>query len=127
MNVPLLELVFLIVVLVELIGIVVCLIAALYLAYTKLDTMLESLSNCPAVMTRAALKNGGPVGKLFVLGGVMGVVARPSIYLRDGGASPTDLANFPAPLKRQLVVLQLTSWGLVASMVLIWGFSKLID
>lgn len=57
----------------------------LRLAYTKLDLMLEYLKNCPAVMTRASLKNGGPAGRLFVLSGIIGVVTRPKIYLRDGG------------------------------------------
>ena len=53
---------------------------ALHLAYTKMDLMLDHLKSCPAVTIRAPFKNGGPGGRLFVLGAIMGLmtVPRPS-------------------------------------------------
>jgi hypothetical protein len=78
---------------------------ALHLAYTKMDLMLDHLKNCPAVMIRAPFKNGGPGGRLFVLGAIMGLMTVPRLYLRDGGASAEDLKNFPVDLKRKLIVL----------------------
>ena len=56
-------------------------------------------------MIRAPFKNGGPGGRLFVLGAIMGLMTVPRLYLRDGGASAEDLKNFPADLKRKLIVL----------------------
>ncbi|ARU86678.1 hypothetical protein [Pseudomonas sp. M30-35] len=99
----------------------------LHMAYTKLDMMLEYLKNCPAVMTRAPFKKGGPAGRLFVLSGIIGVVTRPKIYLRDGGAIATDLDKFPVGLKRKLAFFQATGWVLLGAMVLIWLIAKLTD
>lgn len=45
---------------------------ALYVAYEKLDEMLGYFENSPAVTIKAPLKNGGPWGRLFVLGGIIG-------------------------------------------------------
>jgi hypothetical protein len=49
--------------------------------------------------------NSGPLGRLFVLGGITGLMISPRLYLRDGGASADDLKNFPVDLKRKLIVL----------------------
>jgi hypothetical protein len=89
---------------------------ALHLAYTKMDMMLDHLKNCPAVMIRAPFKNGGPGGRLFVLGAIMGLMTVPRLYLRDGGASAEDLKNFPADLKRKLIILHRTGWVLLLVM-----------
>jgi hypothetical protein len=83
---------------------------ALHLAYTKMDLMLNHLKNCPAVMNRAFLLNVGPWGRLVVLGGIMGLMITPRIYLRDGGANAEDLKSFPADLKRKLIVLHWAGW-----------------
>jgi hypothetical protein len=83
---------------------------ALHLAYTKMDMMLDHLKNCPAVMIRAPFKNGGPGGRLFVLGAIMGLMTVPRLYLRDGGASAEDLKSFPADLKRKLIILHWAGW-----------------
>ncbi|MFW0758159.1 hypothetical protein ACN1C3_26135 [Pseudomonas sp. H11T01] len=105
--------IFLCVGLIDFGGLFVLLGIALHLAYTKTDVMLNHLKNCPAVMIRAPFKNGGPWGRLFLLGAIMGVVTTPRIYLRDEGASTEDLKSFPAHLKRKLVVLQWADWGLL--------------
>ncbi|MDF3195262.1 hypothetical protein [Pseudomonas sp. 1928-m] len=116
---------FLAVALIDLAGLLAFLAMGLYLAYAKLDLMLEHLINCPAVLARAHLKNGGPAGRLFVLGGIIGVVTRPAIYLRDGGAIQEDLDNFPADLKRLLVVYQTVGWVLLGAMFVIFVAGKL--
>jgi hypothetical protein len=86
-------------------GVFVCLGIGLHLAYTKMDLMLDYLKNCPAVMNRTLFLNSGPWGRLFVLGGITGLMISPRLYLRDGGASADDLKNFPVDLKRKLIVL----------------------
>ncbi len=92
-------------------GVFVFLGVALHLAYTKMDVMLGHLKNCPAVIARASFKNGGPWGRLFVLGAIMGLMTSPRLYLRDGGASAEDLKNFPSSLKHKLIVLHWVGWG----------------
>lgn len=108
-------------------GMILGLAVALYLAYAKLDLMLGYLRNCPAVMVRAPFKNGGPAGRLFVLSGIIGVVVTPRIYLRDGGAVQEDLDNFPADLKRLLVVFQTVGWVLLGALVVLFVAKKLTD
>jgi hypothetical protein len=92
-------------------GLFVFLGVALHLAYTKMDMMLGHLKNCPAIMIRAFLINAGPWGRLHVLGVMMGLMITPRIFLRDGGANAEDLKNFPADLKRKLIVLHWFGWG----------------
>ena len=78
---------------------------ALYVAYAKLDLMLDYFKNSPVVTIRASLKNGGPWGRLFVLGGIVGVIKTPGFYTPDGGACAEDIANFPKTLKARLIAL----------------------
>ena len=100
----------------DILGLFILLGVALHLAYTRMDTMLSHLKNCPAVMVREPFKNGGPWGRLFLLSGIIGVITAPNIYLRDGGASAEDLINFPAPLKRRLILIKRGAWGLLCAM-----------
>jgi hypothetical protein len=116
MSVSTADKVFLCVGLIDFGGIFVWIGIALHLAYTKMDLMLAHLKNCPAVMIRAPFKNGGPSGRLFVQGAIMGLMTTPRLYLRDGGASAEDLKNFPADLKRKIIILHRTGWVLLLVM-----------
>lgn len=100
--------------------------AALHMAYTKTDEMLEHLKNCTTIMARAPLRHGGALGKLLLVGGISGIVTFPGVYLKHGGVSIDDLARFPVPLKRKLAVLQWTGIGLLASMFLLWCIGKIV-
>lgn len=108
--------VFLVIGLIYFAGAFISIGIALHLAYTKMDLMLNHLKNCPVVMIRAPFRNGGPWGNMLLLGAIMGVMTTPRLYLRDGGACSDDLMNFPADLKRKLVILQWTGWGLLLVM-----------
>ncbi|MGY2186338.1 hypothetical protein [Pseudomonas sp. SDO5591_S426] len=104
--------VFLYACLIDVGGLILFVGIALHLAYTKTNLMLSHLSNCPAVKIWAPLMNGGPWGRLILLGRIMGVVTMPGIYLRDGGANADDLKSFPTDLKLKLAIMQWTGWGL---------------
>lgn len=110
------EKIYLCVALIDFGGLFICIGIGLHLAYTKLDLMLGHLKNCPAVTNRAFLASAGPWGRLFVLGGIMGLMTSPKLYLRDGGASLEDLKSFPTDLKRKLVILQWVGWVLLLVM-----------
>lgn len=97
---------------------------ALYLAYTRMDEMLEYLKNCSAVMIRAPLRFAGPWGKLLLIGGISGIVTFPGVYLKHGGVCVEDLKEFPAPLKRKLAVLQWTGIILLSMMIILFCFGK---
>ena len=116
MSISTADKIFLCVGLIDFVGIFIIIGISLHLAYTKMDVMLNHLQNCPAVMIRAPLRNGGPWGNMFLLGAIMGVMTTPRLYLRDGGASAEYLKNFPAVLRRKLIVLQWTGWGFLLVM-----------
>lgn len=77
----------------------------LNLAYTKMDYMLEHLKNCSLIKTLAPLNQGSPWEKFLLVGGISGVLALPGMYIRRGNADADDIKNFPARLKRKLVIL----------------------
>lgn len=113
--------IFLCVGLIDLVGLFVWLGVALHLAYTRMDVMLNHLKNSPAVTIRAHFKSGGPWGKLFLLGGIMGAVTTPGIYLRDGGVNIEEIKSFPTHLKRKLVILQWAGWVLLTLTFGLWA------
>ena len=96
----------------------------LYMAYTETDEMLERLKNSPAIMNRASFKNAGPAGRLFLMGSVIGVIAWPGMYIRDGGASVEDVTNFPLRLKRKLMIWYRVGGGLFVVFLLLWCVGK---
>lgn len=99
---------------------------ALHMAYTKMDLMLEHLKNCPAIMVRAPLQNGGPWGKLLLVGGISGIVTFPRFYLKRGELSSEDLINFPVVLKRKLAILQWSVIWLLGFAFLLWVIGKIV-
>ncbi|OLF54489.1 hypothetical protein [Pseudomonas chlororaphis] len=108
------------------VGLFVWIGVCLYLAYTRLDEMLERLKHCSAVMNRAPLRHGGPLGKVLLVGGISGIVTFPGIYLKHGGVSADDLSEFPASLKKKLAVLQWCGIGLLLGGVACAAGIKLI-
>lgn len=90
-----------VVILSMLIWICVC----LRLAYTSVDEYLELLKNCLAVVSLSPLKQGGPWGRLLLMGGITSIVTFPGVYLKHGGVSVDDLVSFPKQLKKKFFVL----------------------
>lgn len=97
-------------------GMFVWICVCLRLAYTSVDEYLELLRNCQAVVRLAPLRQGGPWGKLLLMGGITSIVTFPGVYLKHGGVSVEDLEGFPKPLKKQFLVLQWTLRGLLGIM-----------
>ena len=99
---------------------------ALHLAYTRLEEILESLKNSSAIVRRAPLRFGGPLGKLLLIGGISGIVTFPRLYLKHGGVSAEDLNALSPRLKRKLATMQWTLWGLIVLMVLLFLYGRYI-
>ncbi len=111
---------------VVLLGVFVWIGIALHLAYTKMDLMLAHLNNCSAIMARAPLRNGGPWGKLLLVGGISGIITFPNFYLKRGELSADDLSKLPVQLKRKLVLMQWCSIALLSFAVLLWIVGKVV-
>lgn len=77
----------------------------LYLAYTRLPAMLETLRHCRDVMLWASLKGAGPFGRLMLLARVSATVLFPRLLVKRGLADANDIHHFPLPLRKWLVVM----------------------
>lgn len=106
-------------------GLIIWLGLMLFMAYTKMDIMLSHLKNCSSVMARVPFINSGPLGKIFLLGQIMGVLAIPSVYLKNGTASADDINKFPVDLKRKLIILHHVGLGLLLVMLVLGIIAKL--
>jgi hypothetical protein len=96
----------------------------LYTSYTKMDEMLKHLSNCRAIQIRKPLIGKYPLGRLFMMGTIAGVLLTPKLYLKDGGADQDDIKNFPKVLKK-IIAIQYCFLVLAgASMFALWGVGK---
>ena len=111
---------------VVLLGVLVWIGVALHLGYTKMDMMLAHLQNCSAITVRAPLRNGGPWGKLLLVGGISGIITFPNFYLKRGELSPDDLAKFPVLLKRKLAFMQWSIIVLLSFAFLLWVIGKIV-
>lgn len=105
MSLSLVDKIFLTIGIIDFGGIFIWMGVCWYLAYTKMDLMLDHLKNCPAIMATASLRREGPLGVLMLVGEISGIFVYPGLYLKRGGMSTEDLDNFPAPLKRKLAIL----------------------
>lgn len=99
---------------------------ALHMAYTKMDVMLGHLKNSSSVMALAPLRQGGPWGKLLLVGGISGFVTFSSFYVKRGGISTEDLKKIPEQLKRKLAILQWSVISLLAALALFVALYKVI-
>ncbi|MFY0732402.1 hypothetical protein [Pseudomonas sp. NFX15] len=96
----------------------------LYIAYTKMDLMLDHCRKSVSIMGIASLGHAGPWGKLMLVGGISGFLTFPGFYLKRGCIDADDVNNFPESLRRQLVALHWTVIGLFILMAVLVSLSK---
>ncbi|QOQ76316.1 hypothetical protein IMF22_04360 [Pseudomonas poae] len=108
----------------DIVGLMVWIGVCLHLAYTKMDVMLEHLKNSPAITAWAPMRQGGPWGKLLLIGGISGLVTFPGPQLKTGQLNAEDLANFPVDLKRKLIRLY---WGVIGLLLIMVTFGLAIQ
>lgn len=87
-----------------------------YFAHSKMELMLSHLKNCPAVMLRTPSLKLGYSGKMYVFIAITAVLAMPRRLVRIGSASAEDIDNFPADLKRKIIMLYWSCLALTAVM-----------
>jgi len=100
---------------------------ALRMAYTKMDLLLELLSDSSAIRDRAFLNSGGPWGRLLLIGGVSGIVTFPGFYLKRGGIRTEDLERLPRPIKKKLVALHWSALTLLTSLTIFVALAEIIE
>jgi len=97
---------------------------ALYIAHIKMDVILEHLKSSSAGTRLAALKHGGPWGRLLLVGGASGLVTFTNFYMRRGTLSAHDVENFPTSLKQKLVLMQWSAISLLSAMAVLVALGK---
>ncbi|MFJ2448650.1 hypothetical protein [Pseudomonas sp. NPDC087626] len=97
---------------------------ALYLAYTKMDVMLEHLKNSSAVKALAFYRQLGVWGHLKLIGEIAALITSPDKCIKSGRLSAQDIENFPAPLKKKLILLRWSVLVLVSLLFLVAGIGK---
>ena len=105
-------------------GIFACIGVSLHMAYTQMELMLAHLKNSSAIRPHIPLKNGGPWGKLLLVGWIAGIVTFPGFYLKRGEVSIEELNTFPTTLKRRLAIVKWSSIVLLSAMVILFIFRK---
>ena len=105
-------------------GIFVCIGVSFHMAYTQMELMLAHLKNSSAIQPHIPLKNGGPWGKLLLVGWIAGIVTFPGFYLKRGEVSIEELNAFPTALKRKLAMVKWSSIVLLSAMVILFIFRK---
>jgi hypothetical protein len=117
MSLNTIDKVFLTVGLIDFGGAVICIGVALHMAYTKMDVLLDCFKTSPAVRSLAALRHGGPWGRLLVVSGISGFVTFSGFYIKRGTISAEDINNLPPQIRNRLVVFQWCAIGLLVVMV----------
>ena len=105
-------------------GIFACIGVSLHMAYTQMELMLAHLKNSSAIQPHIPLKNGGPWGKLLLVGWIAGIVTFPGFYLKRGEVSIEELNAFPTTLKRRLAIVKWSSIVLLSAMIILFIFRK---
>ncbi|WXL25414.1 hypothetical protein WG219_19265 [Ectopseudomonas mendocina] len=86
---------------------VVWIITSLHMCYTCLDELLEHFSGNATIMSYAALRKGGPWGKLMLLVEISKVVTFPDFYIKRNRVVHAELAGLRMGLR---VRLKLNLW-----------------
>ena len=78
-----------------LLGVLAWICIALRIAYTKMDLMLRHLKKSSVIAHLTQLKNGGPWGKLLLVGSISGIVTFPNFYVKRGRVCIDDISTSP--------------------------------
>jgi hypothetical protein len=101
----------------SILGMLIWIAVALHMAYTKIDSILDTLNNCPAVKDRIFLRDLGPWGHLILIGNISSYVTFPRVFIKHGSLSAEDLGRLPTSITKKLKFLQ---WSAI------WLFSILV-
>jgi hypothetical protein len=99
------EKIFLLIGIVDFIGIFTLIGVMLYVAKTKTETILSHLTNSSISSKIIMLWRGGPWGRIYMMGKVFGIMRNPEFYIHAGTLCAKDFENFPRKLRKNLITL----------------------
>ncbi|WP_139834946.1 hypothetical protein [Pseudomonas sp. B35(2017)] len=99
------DLIFLLVGIVDFIGLFTLTGAMLYIAKTKTETILGHLTNSSISSKIIILWQGGTWSRIRMMGEVFAIMRNPAFYIHTGTLCAKDFENFPKKLKKDLITL----------------------
>ncbi|VEF13332.1 Uncharacterised protein [Pseudomonas fluorescens] len=118
------EKIFLLIGIVDFIGIFSLLGVMLYVAKTKTETILSHLTNSSISSKLIMLWHGGPWGRIYMMGEVFGIMRCPELYIHTGRLCAKDFEHFPRKLRNNLIALYRMVFFFFAIMVCLGVFSS---
>lgn len=89
-----------------------------YIGYVKLDQTLKYFQNSPVILNSVWLRNCGARNMLILVSTIATSVARPKHHLETGQLSQADLNNLPVSLRRKLIAMHWTHWGVIIGLII---------
>jgi hypothetical protein len=96
---------------------------ALYLGYTKMDSLLVYFKNSSPSISNAARIHKGCWGRLQLVGSACMLLTFPGFFIKHNILSVQDFKSFPLHLRWKLVALQwsvIVSFSAMALLVALW-------
>lgn len=96
----------------------------LYVAYAKLEKIEGHLRNCKLVENNRYIWGGGPLGRMYRLMQISGMLFFPRIIEKNGEADLKEIRRLPISLRRWVVIPAGTGIAIVAAMIILWGYGE---
>lgn len=98
----------------------VSIMLSLYLSHRYKNAMIEALRNSRYIyILESSLRNQSWYGDVMMIAKIAGMVIWSKAYIRIGDVSPVDIENFPAHLKRLLLINLVMVFGALTWMVVV--------
>nr|WP_297459249.1 hypothetical protein [uncultured Halomonas sp.] len=96
----------------------------LYVAFAKLAKIESHLENCKLVENNRYIWGGGPIGRMYRLMQIGGMLFFPKIIRKNGEADLEEIRRLPIPLRRWVTFPAGTLIALSAAMIALWGYGE---
>lgn len=98
----------------------------LYVAYAKLSNIESHLKSCKLVENNRYIWGGGPLGRMYRLMQISGMLFFPKIIARNGEADLEEIRELPISLRRWATIPASTGTALFCAMIILWAYGKYI-
>lgn len=98
----------------------------IYVAYTKLEDIENHLANCDLVQFNRRIWGGGPLGRMYRLMQISGMLFSPNSVVKNGEADLKEIMELPVSLRRWVKIPFGTGAALLVAMVILWAYGKYI-
>nr|WP_297460126.1 hypothetical protein [uncultured Halomonas sp.] len=95
-----------------------------YISYSKLEKIENYLENCKLVENNRRIWGGGPLGRMYRLAQISGMLFFPKIIAKNGEADLEEIRNLPISLRRWAIIPACTGATLFAAMIALYIYGK---